>query len=151
MSVVVRDVVPGDLDAWMELFHAYRAFYQKERDPDVAEAVWNWVNDPWHEVRSLVAEVDGEIVGIGNYRTFSRPIIGGAGIWLDDLYTSEAARGRGVASAILARLSEIAANEGASLVRWITADDNATARSLYDKEAVQTPWITYDKAPAEEG
>ena len=27
-------------------------------------------------------------------------------------------------------------------------DDNATARSLYDHVSTQTPWVTYDLAPA---
>lgn len=34
--------------------------------------------------------------------------------------------------------------QGCSVVRWITAADNSTARSLYDQLAVQTNWVTYD-------
>ena len=29
-------------------------------------------------------------------------------------------------------------------LRWITADDNYRARSLYDKIAERTKWVTYD-------
>ena len=65
-----------------------------------------------------------------------------------DRFTSSDARGRGVGSALLTRLAEIARDEGATVVRWITAGDNTTARSLYDRVATQTPWVTYDLAPA---
>ena len=45
-------------------------------------------------------------------------------------------------------LAKIARDEGATVVRWITAGDNATALSLYDRVSTQTPWVTYDLAPA---
>jgi hypothetical protein len=37
-----------------------------------------------------------------------------------------------------------AAEQGHSVVRWITAADNARARGLYDKVAQSTQWVTYD-------
>ena len=56
-------------------------------------------------------------------------------------------RGQGVARALIGRVSELAAEEGCSVVRWITAESNTTARALYDKVAVQTNWVTYDCKP----
>ncbi|MGO3778698.1 MAG: GNAT family N-acetyltransferase, partial [Canibacter sp.] len=133
MAVTVRDVEASDREAWGKLFEGYRAFYEKPDDPAVVEEVWGWLTDPWHEVRGVVAELDGVVVGIGHYRAFARPVVGGAGIWLDDLFTSEAARGHGAATAIIDKVSEIAVDEGANLVRWITAEDNEAARKVYDK------------------
>jgi hypothetical protein len=34
--------------------------------------------------------------------------------------------------------------QGHSVVRWITAADNARARGLYDKVAQAGDWVTYD-------
>lgn len=90
----------------------------------------------------------GAARALAHYRTFARPLSASHGLFLDDLFTSSEARGRGVASALLTRLAEIARDEGATVVRWITAGDNATARSLYDRVSTQTPWVTYDLAPA---
>lgn len=148
-SVVVRPVVEGDREAWGELFRGYRDFYEKAHDPAVIDTVWGWLTDPAHGTRGLVAELDGRLVGMGHFRSFARPIIGEQGLYLDDLFTVPEARGTGAGSAILARLAEIARDEGASVVRWITHESNTTARSLYDRVARQTPWITYDLAPAE--
>lgn len=147
--VVVRDVAPQDLATWRELYRGYRDFYRVEHSDAAIETVWSWLQDPLHETRGLVALVDGVPQGIAHYRTFARPLSASHGIYLDDLFTSDRARGHGVGSALLARLAEIARDEGATVVRWITADDNATARSLYDRVAKQTPWVTYDLAPAE--
>lgn len=148
-GVVVRPVTATDQEAWATLYRGYRDFYKKPHDPAVYETVWGWLMDPAHGTRALVAELDGSIVGLGHFRNFARPIDGAHGIYLDDLFTSPEARGSGAGSAILQRLAEIARDEGASLVRWITADDNATARSVYDRLAKQTAWVTYDLAPAE--
>ncbi|MFD5598464.1 GNAT family N-acetyltransferase [Leucobacter sp. NPDC058333] len=148
-AAVVRDIAPGDREAWATLYRGYRDFYGKPHDEAVYETVWGWLHDPSHQTRGLIAEVDGTPVGIGHYRTFARPIDGGKGLYLDDLFTAAEARGTGAGSAILRRLADIARDEGASLVRWITADSNATARSLYDRVATHTPWVTYDLKPSE--
>lgn len=149
MTAVVRPVAASDREAWAELYRGYRDFYEKPHDPRVYETVWGWLMDPAHETRALIAEVDGRPVGLGHFRRFARPIDGGHALYLDDLFTAPEARGTGAGGAILQRLAEIARDEGASLVRWITADSNTTARSLYDRVAKQTPWVTYDLAPAQ--
>lgn len=147
-DVIVRATAPADEAAWRELYRGYRDFYKMEHADEKIDTVWGWINDPGHETRGLVAEVDGTILGLANYRTFARPLSASHGLFLDDLFTSADARGKGVGSALLTRLAEIARDENATVVRWITADDNKTARSLYDKVSKQTPWVTYDLAPA---
>lgn len=144
----VRPVAEGDREVWAALYRGYRDFYGKPHDPAVYDRVWAWLMDPAHETRGLLAEVDGVAVGLGHFRAFARPIDGAKGLYLDDLFTAAEARGSGAGSAILHRLAEIARDEEASLVRWITAESNTTARSLYDRVAKQTPWVTYDLAPA---
>ncbi|GAA1618194.1 GNAT family N-acetyltransferase [Leucobacter chromiireducens] len=146
-AVTVRPIAAEDRAAWGELYRGYRDFYGKPHDDAVYDTVWGWLMDSAHETRGLIAEAGGVPVGIGHFRRFARPIDGGHGLYLDDLFTAETARGSGAGGAILDRLAEIAADEGAALVRWITADSNATARRLYDRVATQTPWVTYDLAP----
>ena len=148
-SLTIRPTAPADEARWKELFRAYREFYRLEPSEEIVSRVWSWITDPDHEVQSLVAEADGTIVGIADYRRFSRPSTGSVGIWLDDLFTDPQARGRGTGRALISRLQEIAAVEGCSVVRWITADDNAQAQVLYDDVAKKTNWLTYDAPPKE--
>ncbi|GEK79661.1 GNAT family N-acetyltransferase [Agrococcus baldri] len=149
-EISVRAVAADDRERWAELFHGYRTFYKNARDEAVVARVWGWLLDEAHESRGLVAELDGEIVGIAHWRRFARPSVGQTGIWLDDLFAAPAVRGKGVGRELIARLQQTAAAEGASVVRWITADDNATAQRLYDGVATKTRWLTYDAAPAEQ-
>ena len=146
-EISVRAVAADDRQRWEELFHGYRTFYENPYDPAVAERVWSWLLDPAHQVEGLVAELSGDRVGIAHWRRFERPSVGATGIYLDDLFADPAARGRGVGAALIAQLQQIARDEGATVVRWITADDNATAQRLYDRVATKTRWLTYDAAP----
>lgn len=147
-GIVVRPVTPADENGWRELYRGYREFYRVEPSEQALDTVWGWIHDPAHETRGLVAELDGTLLGLAHYRTFARPLSASHGLFLDDLFTSMDVRGKGVGSALLTRLAEIARDEQATVVRWITADDNTTARSLYDRVSKQTPWVTYDLAPA---
>ncbi|MFT2817474.1 N-acetyltransferase family protein [Leifsonia sp. A12D58] len=147
VPVSVRAAGPADYAEWAELFRRYREFYALVPDESVIERVWGWIIDETAEVHAFVAAVDGKLVGLAHYRRFARPSTGSIGIFLDDLYTSPSSRGAGVGRELLRELSVLAAVEGRSVVRWITAEDNTRARRLYDSAATQTKWVTYDLAP----
>lgn len=46
--------------------------------------------------------------------------------------------------ALFAEIDRLAQERSRPVVRWTTADDNYTARSVYDRLAQRTTWITYD-------
>lgn len=145
----VRPVHPSDEHRWRELFRGYRGFYHLAESEEVVSRVWGWLMDRTHECNGLVAETDQGVVGIAEYRRFSRPSTGSVGIWLDDLFTDPEVRGRGAGRALIASIQQIAADEGRSVLRWITGDDNAQAQVLYDQVATKTNWLTYDAKPEE--
>lgn len=148
-DIIIRPSRESDASQWAELYRGYREFYRLAPDDAVVERVWKWVCDPGHEVNSLVAAVEpsGELVGLANFRRFSRPSTGTVGLYLDDLFSAPAQRGRGVGRRLLGALSELAASQGLSVVRWITAANNERARRLYDQTATATQWVTYDLRP----
>ncbi|MFD8410221.1 MULTISPECIES: GNAT family N-acetyltransferase [unclassified Streptomyces] len=147
-GIKVRAVRAEDFAQWRALYRGYADFYRVEQTEEMAGRVWSWLNDPGHEVQALVAEdAGGRLVGLAHYRPFARPLSATVGCFLDDLFVDPAGRGSGAADLLLARLREIAAEHGWSVVRWITADDNYRARGKYDQVATRTPWITYDMAP----
>ena len=45
---------------------------------------------------------------------------------------------------MIAGIEALGRARGWSVIRWITAADNARARAVYDRVAVETPWVTYD-------
>jgi GNAT superfamily N-acetyltransferase len=142
-------VEPRDADAWAELYGGYRAFYRLPEDAGAVRTTWDWVRDGEHGLVGLVAvDEHDRPVALANLRWFARPSSATVGLYLDDLFTAPEARGRGAASALLTDAAERARAGGASVVRWITAADNAAARSVYDLHAVATPWVTYDMKPS---
>ncbi|MBM4482892.1 GNAT family N-acetyltransferase [Rhodococcus hoagii] len=144
----IRFLLPADEARWRVLFREYREFYELPESEEVVSRAWGWFMDPRHECKALVAEVDGEILGFAHHRRFSSPYTGTTGLFLDDLFTDPAARGRGVGRALIGRLTEMAAAEGHALVQWVTAEDNHQAQALYDTLAKRTNWVTYEALPA---
>ena len=63
--------------------------------------------------------------------------------FLDDLFVVPEARGKDVVEALYAELNNFGKEKGWPFVRWITADNNYRARSVYDKIAEKTAWVTY--------
>ena len=143
----IRFLLPADEARWRVLFRAYREFYELPESEEVVSRARGWFMDPRHECKALVAEVDGEILGFAHHRRFSSPYTGTTGLFLDDLFTDPAARGRGVGRALIGRLTEMAAAEGHALVQWVTAEDNHQAQALYDTLAKRTNWVTYEALP----
>lgn len=141
----VRGPRDGDFDRWRALYQGYADFYRVQQ-PDIAAAtVWSWIQDSQHEVQCLLVENEpGRIVGLAHYRPFARPLSASTGCFLDDLFIDPAARGGGAIDALLDELRRLAGQNGWSVVRWITADDNYRGRAAYDRHATRTTWITYD-------
>ena len=145
-DLAIRPAAPGDRAGWEKLFMAYAGFYRVPMTAETLETAWGWIHDPDHVVEALVAERNGALAGLAHYRAMPSPLRGAALGFLDDLYVDPAARGAGVGEALLARLAEIAAERRWRCVRWITADDNYRARTLYDRVAVKTGWNMYEMA-----
>ena len=142
--MIVRPVIASDEAEWAALYAAYAEFYEVPQTSEMRSSVWGWLMDPNHEVSGFVAVDDDTLVGFAHVRVFARPLAAASGLYLDDLFVSPTARGKGAAPALLASAKAFAVEHGHNVVRWITAEDNARARGLYDKHANATQWVTYD-------
>jgi GNAT superfamily N-acetyltransferase len=144
MSVRVRPIEPRDADAWRRMFRDYGIFYKTEFDDAHLDHVWGLLTTEGSGVDAFIAELDGTVVGFAQYRSHPDTFSSGRDWYLDDLFTDPAARGAGVASALIERLKELAHATGPGTLRWITADDNVTAQRVYDRVAKRTTWVTYE-------
>ena len=66
--------------------------------------------------------------------------------YLQDLWVEPQFRGHGVGAALVRGVYAAADTAGAPDVYWLTAEDNAPARRLYDQVGRLTPFIKYDRA-----
>lgn len=146
----MRPPADPDEERWRALYQDYARFYgvAEEGLGDSAGTVWAWLRDPGHELACLLVEDEQrQVVGLAHYRPFARPLAASTGCYLDDLFIAPGARGRGAVDALLLELRRLARQDGWSVIRWITADDNYRGRATYDRYATRTTWITYDMAP----
>jgi GNAT superfamily N-acetyltransferase len=65
--------------------------------------------------------------------------------YLQDLYTTEAARNMGVGGALIEAVYERARIAGSPRVYWQTHETNLTAMRLYDKVAERSGFVVYRK------
>ncbi|HEY9424060.1 MAG TPA: GNAT family N-acetyltransferase [Microterricola sp.] len=144
MTVQIRPIADGDFFNWIGLFEGYTTFYKREFTDQQALIVWSWLSDKNHETFGFVAERDGELIGLAHLREFAQPLEATRGLFLDDLFVAESARGTGVGGALLETAREYAKEHKLSGVSWITAADNEVAQVLYDKFAKRTDWVTYE-------
>jgi len=127
---VIRPATPADLEAIAELIRALAEYeqlaHEVEWDRDqLADSLFG----PDAVPSTLVAESDGEIVGIAiYYRTFST-FQGRPGIWLEDLFVRPEHRGGGHGRALLDALFELA---GDGRVEWAVLDWNEPSVRFYE-------------------
>lgn len=148
--VEVRMITPQDRAQWLQLWDGYNAFYGRSGDtalaPEITEVTWARLHDAHEPVYALVAEADGQLLGLAHYLFHRNTIVIGPACYLQDLFTTEAARGRGVGRALIEEVARRAQQAGAERLYWHTHTHNATARRLYDSVATDSGFIVYRKA-----
>jgi GNAT superfamily N-acetyltransferase len=146
-GVVVREVRREDRAVWQVLWDGYNAFYGRHGDTalpgHVTEATWERFFDPAEPVHALVATLDGAIVGLTHHLYHRTTVDVADTCYLQDLFTDERARGRGVARALIAEVARRAKERGSSRVYWMTHETNATAMVLYDQVADRSGFLVY--------
>lgn len=96
-------------------------------------------------VDALICEDNGEPLAFALwYYTFST-WQGRPGIYLEDLYVTPAARGRGIGTMILKHLANFALENGYGRFEWSVLDWNTPAIRTYDATGAkpQSEWIRY--------
>ncbi|HEY9366515.1 MAG TPA: GNAT family N-acetyltransferase [Agromyces sp.] len=145
MNYEIRSAGDDDFFGWLPLFEAYCRFYETELDDAKALIVWNWIRDESEPLQAALAVDDeGRPVGLAHYRAVPNSLTATRGMYLDDLYVDESARGSGIGRALIEYVHARAAEIGQGGVSWITADDNAPAQQVYDQLAKRTSWVTYE-------
>jgi len=145
--VRIRSAEREDFDQWRVLWDGYNEFYERVGPTalprEVTERTWARFFDPDEPMHALVADCDGRLAGLAHY-LFHRSTTAIAPIcYLQDLFTSEQLRGRGVGSRLIEAVAEAARAAGAPRVYWQTHEANRTARRLYDEIAEYSGFLVY--------
>jgi GNAT superfamily N-acetyltransferase len=144
-SFVIRPIEPADRARWEPLWQGYQTFYKVELAAGVTETTWQRFFDGIEPVNALVAEEGKELLGLVHYLFHRSTWMIGPICYLQDLFTAEKARGKGVGRALIEAVYARAPAAGAPRVYWHTHETNATARFLYDKVATLSGFVQYRK------
>lgn len=149
-DLLVRPIAETDYAAWRPLWDGYNAFYGRSGPTALPEAVtaatWARFFDASEPVHALVAEQDGAMLGLTHYLFHRSTTMIPLTCYLQDLFTVEAARGRGVGRALIEAVFERAKAAGSDRIYWQTHETNHTAMQLYDKVAEKSGFLVYRKA-----
>jgi GNAT superfamily N-acetyltransferase len=144
MTFAIRPLAAADRPQWEMLWQGYLTFYKSDVPPHVTDVTWTRILDPEAPIHGLCgATPDGRLLGIVHYLFHPVTWAVGPRCYLEDLFTAEEARGRGVGRALIDAVYAAADARGADQVYWLTQEFNATARRLYDQVASVTPFIKY--------
>jgi GNAT superfamily N-acetyltransferase len=141
-KIEITRLKPEDRARWEVLARGYKAFYKTELPDSDYEKTWARLMRA-EDVLAFAGRLDGKLVGITHY-FFHAHVWMGDVCYLQDLFTDETARGKGVARALIERVADAARERKATRLYWLTQDNNARARALYDKVARYNGFIRYD-------
>ena len=149
-QVTVRPIAASDFEAWLPLWAGYNKFYGRSGPTaladDITQMTWSRFFDAYEPVHALVAESGGELVGLVHYLFHCSTTRIAPTCYLQDLFTTESVRGKGVGRALIEAVYARVKEAGASRVYWQTHETNTTAMALYDKVAERSGFLVYGKA-----
>jgi len=131
------------------MWDAYNSFYGRREATALSVAItlttWSRFLDGDEPMHALVAEGSSGLLGLAHFLFHRSTTQIGSSCYLQDLYTVDSARGRGVARALIDKVYEQALAVGSPRVYWQTHESNATAMRLYDKVAEKSGFVVYRK------
>jgi GNAT superfamily N-acetyltransferase len=146
-TIEVRPIRRDDFPAWKVLWDGYNAFYGRSGETalplEVTQITWSRFFDEYEPMHALVAERNGGLVGLTHFIYHRSSIHLSPVCYLQDLFTSEAARGLGVGRALIHSVYERAKAAGSPRVYWQTHQSNTVAMQLYDKVAEKSGFLVY--------
>jgi GNAT superfamily N-acetyltransferase len=132
MLVEIKKAHVEDVKQIAPLFDAYRVFYKQASDEKAAA---DFLQQRLSSNESVVFIAFVNNIAVGFCQLF--PVFSSVGLkkaWLlNDLYVNEAARGKGIAAALLQEAKKHGLETNARWLMLQTGADNITAQSVYEK------------------
>ena len=147
-AITIRFATAEDAPLLLRLIRQLAVF---ERAPDAVVAteadLRRHIVGPNPQFEAIFAFLDGEPAGVALFHPRFSTWLGRPGLYLEDLYVVEAARGHGVGRRLMARLAAIAIERGWGRIDFHVLDWNP-ARGFYQKLGFDhlPEWLRYGAA-----
>ena len=143
MTIDTAYVTAREKGDWLPLWQAYLTFYNNPLPEEVTDATFARFLDEREPMAMLVAKDGKEMLGFATFIKHRSTWAKTYYIYLEDLFVSDAARGKGVGRKLIDAVVTHARDHDCERVYWVTHADNAPARVLYDKVARLPGFVTY--------
>ncbi len=148
-QITIRAIERQDFAQWLPLWDGYNRFYGRSGptalSAEITQMTWARFFDSYEPVHALVAVSEKRLVGLVHYLFHRSTTLIGPTCYLQDLFTDESLRGKGIGRALIQAVYDQARIAGASRVYWQTHETNTAAQKLYDKVAERSGFIVYRK------
>jgi GNAT superfamily N-acetyltransferase len=144
-GIEVRPARTDEIEEMLPLIRAYCTFYEVEPDDQgLREMFETLITDPEQGV-VFIARNDGSAVGFATldwkWSSLKAARIG----YLEDLFVDPAARGRGIADALIEACARRCRERGLPALEWLTAPDNHRAQKVYNRTGADSDtYVEYD-------
>jgi GNAT superfamily N-acetyltransferase len=132
MSLTIDPATPDEIPLVLEFIREL-ADYERLADRVVAtEAdLRRWLFGEQRVAEAVIAREHGTPVGFALFFPVFSTFLGRPGIYLEDLFVRESARGQGTGRALVTYLARLAVSRGWGRVEWSVLDWNAPAIGFY--------------------
>jgi len=145
-SFTIRPAVADDAATIAGLVHELAVYEKLEHlAKGTPEDFRKHLFGPRPHAEALIAEVDGQPVGLALFFPTFSTFRGQPGMHLEDVFVQPAHQGKGIGKALLKSLARIARDRGYGRIEWAVLDWNAPAIAFYQSLGAGPldEWITY--------
>jgi ribosomal protein S18 acetylase RimI-like enzyme len=147
MPLAITRVGEDDLADLLPLMRGYSDFYEVDPSDEALLALSRaLIADPDREGLQFIARdsATGAALGFATvYWLWSTSRATRIGL-MNDLFTAQEARRRGVGEALIQACLDAVRARGAAILQWQTAPDNQTAQALYERVGgIREQWYDY--------
>lgn len=129
---------------WLPLWQGYLEFYETNLSQETTDVVFNRLCDTNKTNMGGFIAYDGNVaLGFVHYIIHDGTWDTREVCYLEDLFVSHKARGKGIGRALIEQVTNHAKQNNLRNVYWMTHETNKTAQILYDKMADNDGFIVY--------
>lgn len=140
----IAPLTAADHPDWLPLWQAYLDFYESAVPTEVTERTFDRLVEDRELHGALARDAAGRAVGLVHWLLHPATWSTAPYCYLEDLFVAPDARSGGIGRALIGHVRDRATEAGAAKVYWLTREDNATARLLYDRVADATGFVHYE-------
>ena len=141
--MMIRWATPQDEAVWRGLWQGFLDYYDMSLDPQITDYTWKRLMSTESPLKARLACEGPAVLGFAIHQHHPSTWVMGDDCYLEDLFVSPAARGKGLGRALIDDLASLARAKGWKRLYWNTDASNETARRLYDSFTPDDGHIRY--------